>query len=483
MERFLLIFWTHEQPEGRMNPRASILLVDTDTEFVRRQSAELTRAGHRAVGVDRTVLALERLRGQGFDMVIVAHRPPDVDGLHLLEQIKKASPETPVVILASEPDVEVAIVALRKGAYDFLRMPVGDDEIVALAERAAQIKQMGYERRRAAEDLQSEKVKNFELRRNLQNQYAFGAILGKSPSMKVIHDLLQEVTATDSTILIMGESGTGKGLIARILHYNSLRAERPFIEANCAVYSEGILHSELFGHEKGAFTGAVKQKKGRFELAHTGTIFLDEIGDISPATQLMLLRFLQEKRFERVGGEETLEVDVRVIAATNKNLQEGMEKGSFRNDLFYRLNVIPIHIPPLRERVEDIPTLGMDFLERLSKKTGKTMRGFSGQAMEVMTRYAWPGNVRELENVLERTLILVKGDLIEMADLPPHLREGATGGAEVKLSLHENERLYILKTLAECNWNKKLAASVLGINRSSLYSKLKKHAIGRESMN
>ena len=245
------------------------------------------------------------------------------------------------------------------------------------------------------------------------------------------------------------------------------------------MYSEGILHSELFGHEKGALTGAVKQKKGRFELAHSGSIFLDEIGDISPATQLMLLRFLQERRFERVGGEETIEVDVRVIAATNKNLQEGMERGSFRNDLFYRLNVIPIHIPPLRERVEDIPTLGMEFLERVSKKTGKYMRGFSSEAMEVMTRYSWPGNVRELENVLERTVILSKGDLIEFSDLPPNLKDGAVEGAEVKLSLYENERLYILKTLAECNWNKKLAASVLGINRSSLYSKLKKYDIGR----
>jgi len=197
----------------------------------------------------------------------------------------------------------------------------------------------------------------------------------------------------------------------------------------------------------------------------------------------MLLRFLQERRFERVGGEETIEVDVRVIAATNKNLQEGMERGSFRNDLFYRLNVIPIHIPPLRERVEDIPILGMEFLEQVAKKLGKSMRGFSSEAMDVMTRYSWPGNVRELENVIERTVILAKKDLIEVSDLPPNLKDGTAESAEVKLSLHENERLYILKTLAECNWNKKLAASVLGINRSSLYSKLKKYDIGRSPVN
>jgi len=466
-----------------VTPKANVLLIDPNAEAARAESAVLTRAGHRVVTVDRGVLALERLKAQGFDLAIVDHELPDMTGLEVLAKIKEASPETPVAISASNPDVDATIVALRKGAYDYLRKPMADEDLLALAEKAAQIKQMGYERRRAAEELQSEKVKNFELRRNLQAQFAFSAILGKSPKMKQIHDVLQEVTAADSTVLVMGESGTGKGLLARILHYNSPRADRPFVEANCAVYSEGILHSELFGHEKGAFTGAVKQKKGRFELADGGTVFLDEIGDLTPSTQLMLLRFLQERRFERVGGEETIEVDVRVIAATNKNLQEGMERGSFRNDLFYRLNVIPIHIPPLRERVEDIPILGMEFFEQVSKKIGKSMRGFSTDAMDLMTRYSWPGNVRELENVIERTVILAKSDLIEVSDLPPNLKDAATDGSEVKLSLHENERLYILKTLAECNWNKKLAASVLGINRSSLYSKLKKYDIGRSPVN
>jgi two-component system response regulator HydG len=467
-----------------MNPKASIVLADAEAEAARLIAAVLEKAGHEVVRVDRGGTALERLRSQTFDLALVDLRLPDAGGIELLDRIKRTSPETPVAILASRPDVDDTIIALRRGAYDFLRKPVPEDLLLALVDKAARIRQMGNERRRAAEELQSEKVKNFELRRSLRAKYTFGAILGKSPKMKQIHDLLQEVTATDSTVLIMGESGTGKGLLARILHYNSLRAEGPFVEANCAVYSEGILHSELFGHEKGAFTGALKQKKGRFELADGGSIFLDEIGDLSPATQLMLLRFLQERRFERVGGEETIEVDVRVIAATNKNLQEGMERGSFRNDLFYRLNVIPIHIPPLRERVEDIPILGMQFLETVTSKVGKSMRGFSRDAMEAMTRYSWPGNVRELENVVERTVVLAKGDLIDLHDLPPNLKDGSVQGADVKLSLYENERLYILKTLAECNWNKKLAASVLGINRSSLYSKLKKYDIGRgESSN
>jgi len=461
-----------------MTRKASILLLDGDPAFVRFVEETLTRSGHRPMVVDSETQALERVRSLLFDLAIVDLERPGA-GPAFLEELKHASRETPVAVTSTHLDVEGAIAAMRRGAYDILRKPVTADQIIAIAERAARIKELGTERRRTAEDLQSERARNAELRRSLQGQHAFSAILGKSLKMKQIHDLLHEVCATDSTVLIMGESGTGKGLIARILHYNSHRADGPFVEANCAVYSEGILHSELFGHEKGAFTGALKQKKGRFELAHQGTVFLDEIGDLTPATQLMLLRFLQERLFERVGGEETIHVDVRVIAATNKNLQEGMERGSFRNDLFYRLNVIPLQIPPLRERIEDVPVLGTEFLERFATRIGKTIRGFSEEALEMLTRYAWPGNVRELENVIERTVVLAKGDCIEVADLPPNLRESPGAGGELHLSLHEHERLYILKTLAECNWNKKLAASVLGINRSSLYSKLKKHEIGR----
>ena len=463
-----------------MTRKANILLLDGDHAFARSIEEILQREGHHLTSVQTESDALERVRAQTFDLALVDLERPGT-GPSFLEQMKRASVATPVAVFGSRLDVDTTIAAMRRGAYDILRKPSTSEEILILAERAARIKELGSERRRTAEELQSERARNAELRRSLQGQHAFASILGKSPRMKQIHDVLREVCATDSTVLIMGESGTGKGLIARILHYNSPRAGGPFVEANCAVYSEGILHSELFGHEKGAFTGALKQKKGRFELADHGTVFLDEIGDLAPATQLMLLRFLQERRFERVGGEETLHVDVRVIAATNKNLQEGMERGSFRNDLFYRLNVIPLHIPPLRERLEDIPVLGMEFLDRFAQKVGKTIVGFSDDALEVMARYAWPGNVRELENVIERTVVLAKGDRIEIADLPLNLRESPGVAGDLRLSLHEHERLYILKTLAECNWNKKLAASLLGINRSSLYSKLKKHEIGRAS--
>jgi DNA-binding NtrC family response regulator len=461
-----------------MTRKANLLVLDNDAAFVRFLEGALGPAGHHLTAVSHETAALERVASRAFDLALVDIDRPG-SGPEFLEAMKRSSLETPVALTGVRLDVDLVIGAMRRGAWDVLRKPVQTDDLLRLAERAARMKELGSERRRTAEELQSERARNAELRRNIQGHHAFSSVLGRSPKMQQILDTLREVTATDSTVLIMGESGTGKGLIARILHYNSHRAAGPFVEANCAVYSEGILHSELFGHEKGAFTGALKQKKGRFELADGGSIFLDEIGDLTPATQLMLLRFLQERRFERVGGEETLHVDVRVIAATNKNLQEGMERGSFRNDLFYRLNVIPLHIPSLRERPEDIPLLGMVFLDRFAQKLGKTVRGFSDEALEAMARYSWPGNVRELENVMERTTVLTKGERIELADLPPNLRESSGPAGDSRLSLMEHERLYILRTLAECNWNKKLAASLLGINRSSLYSKLRKHEIAR----
>jgi DNA-binding NtrC family response regulator len=461
-----------------MSRKSSILVLHDDPTFAKSLDDALATAGHRVTSVDQEHAAIERGRSRAFDVALVDLDRPGA-GLGFVESLKSACPELPVAVAGRALDIDMVIGAMRRGVWEVLRKPCPPEDLLRLAERAARIKDLGSERKRTAEDLQSERARNAELRRSLQGEHAFSAILGRSAKMAQILALLREVCATDSTVLIMGESGTGKGLVARILHYNSHRAAGPFVEANCAVYSEGVLHSELFGHEKGAFTGALKQKKGRFELADGGTVFLDEIGDLSPSTQLMLLRFLQERRFERVGGEETLHVDARVIAATHKNLKEGMERGSFRHDLFYRLNVIPLNIPPLRERPEDVPVLGAEFLERFGRKIGKPMRGFSDEALEILGRHGWPGNVRELENVIERTVVLAKGDRVEASDLPATLRDGSGPVVDSRLSLLEHERLYILKTLAECNWNKKLAASVLGINRSSLYSKLKKHVIGR----
>jgi len=469
--------------ESSVASQAKILAVTSDEVLAKAVSDVLSRRGLQVVLATGSAEGLRKAESKGFDLILLDLALKDMSPLELLSRAKEASPQSPVFIMAASPSVDSAVEALRRGAFDYLIWPVPDEEMIRRVESALQTRRLGEVRRRTAEELQHEKVRNIELRRDLQARYGFSAILGKSPKMKQIHDLVMEITRSDSTVLIQGESGTGKGLISRIIHYNSLRCDRPFVEANCAIYSEGVLHSELFGHEKGAFTGAVKQKRGRFELADGGTIFLDEIAELTPATQLMLLRFLQERRFERVGGEETLEVDVRVIAATNKNLTENMEKGTFRNDLYYRLNVIPLFIPPLRERAEDIPLLATRFLEECARKMGKSFQGFSDEALQTLLDYSWPGNVREMENSIERSVVLAKGEIITLSDLPANLKEIREERGDMKLSLYENERLYILKTLAECNWNKKLTASVLGINRSSLYSKLKKYGIGAESAN
>ncbi len=463
--------------------RSRILVVGGEDGTAATLAPALAEGGHQVARVTTGREALARVEARSADLILVDCQLPDIDSLDLLVRCKQLSPGSPVFLTASSPSVETAVEALRRGAYDFLLAPVAPAELLRRVDNALHLRRLGEQRRRTAEELQHEKVRNLEMRRDLQARYGFSAILGKSPKMKQVHDLVLEITRSDSTVLIQGESGTGKGLIARIIHYNSQRCDRPFVEANCAIYSEGVLHSELFGHEKGAFTGAVKQKRGRFELANTGTIFLDEIGEISQATQIMLLRFLQERRFARVGGEETLEVDVRVIAATNKVLSESMEQGTFRNDLFYRLNVIPLFIPPLRERSEDVPLLANRFLEDCARKAAKSFQGFTDEALEALADYSWPGNVRELENAVERSVVLAKGEWITLSDLPSGVRQPLEDRGPMKLSLYENERLYILKTLAECNWNKKLTASVLGINRSSLYSKLKKYGIGAESAN
>ena len=469
--------------ESTQTPRARILVIGSEGGLATSLSGALGQQGHLLTHAGTGREAMARIEAKGADLVILDFGVPEVQALELLRRSKEVMPGSPVLMTAASPSVEAAVEALRRGAYDFLVAPVDPADFLRRVDSALNVRRLGEARRRTAEELQHEKVRNLEMRRDLQARYGFSTILGKSPKIKQVHDLVMEVTRSDSTVLIQGESGTGKGLISRIIHYNSQRCDRPFVEANCAIYSEGVLHSELFGHEKGSFTGAVKQKRGRFELANSGTVFLDEIGEISAATQLMLLRFLQERRFERVGGEETLEVDVRVIAATNKNLTESMEKGTFRSDLFYRLNVIPMFIPPLRERAEDIPLLANRFLEDCARKAVKSFQGFTDEAIEALVDHSWPGNVRELENAVERSVVLAKGDWITLSDLPSGVRQPLEDRGQMKLSLYENERLYILKTLAECNWNKKLTASVLGINRSSLYSKLKKYGIGAESAN
>jgi transcriptional regulator with GAF, ATPase, and Fis domain len=335
-----------------------------------------------------------------------------------------------------------------------------------------------YERVKSLyEDLTAEKEKTKSLSKALEDKFGLGNIVGKNHKMQVIYELIGDISQSDSTVLIEGESGTGKELIARAIHLSSSRKDRPFVVANCSAYAETLLESELFGHEKGSFTGAIRRKKGRFELADGGTIFLDEIGEILPSTQLLLLRVLQEKKFERVGGEETLKVDVRVIAATNRDLRQQMVDGRFREDLYYRLNVIPIMVPPLRDRKDDIPLLAQHFLEAHSPANRKQIKGYSEQVMKIFIDYDWPGNVRELQNGIEHAVILAKGEIIEVVDLPHNLRETVARGEGEISTLKDSERSLILRVLREAKGNKYRAAKRLGITRSTLYGKLKKHGI------
>jgi transcriptional regulator with GAF, ATPase, and Fis domain len=335
-----------------------------------------------------------------------------------------------------------------------------------------------YERLKSLyRELKEEKEKTNTLRRALEDKYGLGNIVGKNYKMQAIYELIRDVSQSDSTVLIQGESGTGKELIARAIHTLSSRKEKPFVIANCSAYADTLLESELFGHEKGAFTGAIRRKKGRFELADGGTIFLDEIGEIPASTQLLLLRVLQERKFERVGGEQTIEIDVRVIAATNQDLNKGMMNGRFREDLYYRLNVIPLMVPPLREREDDITLLAKHFLDLYTSSSKKVVRGFSEEVMNIFLSYKWPGNVRELQNVVEHAVILTKGELITENDLPQNLRSAVPQSEEPPRSLRETEKNLIVKVLKEVGGNKYQAAKKLGITRSTLYGKMKKHGI------
>jgi two-component system response regulator HydG len=325
-----------------------------------------------------------------------------------------------------------------------------------------------------------------ELRTRIEKSSGFGDLVGKDPQMQVIYKLIEDVAPTDATVLIQGESGTGKELVARAIHNNSLRKDEPFIVINFSAYPATLLESELFGHEKGAFTGAVRQKSGRFEQADGGTVFLDEIGEISPTAQIKLLRILQNQKFERVGGEKTLTVNTRILAATNKDLQQEVKTGSFREDLFYRLNVIPIQVPPLRDRRNDIPLLAKNFLQKFAGEQNKTVQRFSSEAMRLLLNYDWPGNVRELENSIEHATVIVKGKYVEVSELPAGIQQARPRNPKIsngaKHSIMENEKNLLREVLGECNWNKKETAAKLGISRSTLYEKLKKYNITKPTL-
>jgi len=459
-----------------------ILVVDDEKDTVEMITTLLELEGYKVFPAFSGVEAMRFLEGekQGaseaetpVDLILLDVMLGDEDGRDICRNIKEDEKMKfiPVIILTVRSSLQDKIDTLNLGADDYLTKPFINEELLAKVRVMLRIKDLH-------DDLKREKDKNILLTQALEKRYSFGNILGKNTQMQAIYELISDLSNTDSTVLIQGESGTGKELIARAIHFNNYRKNKPFVVANCSAYSQNLLESELFGHEKGSFTGAIRRKIGRFELAHGGTIFLDEIGEVSPPTQILLLRVLQDHRFERVGGEETLEVDVRVIAATNKNLMEEIRKGTFREDIYYRLNVIPIFVPPLRAREDDIPLLASHFLQKFSQEKGKEVTSISPEVMEILLAHSWPGNVRELENVIEHAIIIAKQEKILPKNLPQYLLQQPLPTKQL-ISLQDHEKNLIMKTLEETNWNKHQTAKKLKINRSTLYGKMKRYGLIR----
>ncbi|RLG20560.1 sigma-54-dependent Fis family transcriptional regulator [Candidatus Micrarchaeota archaeon] len=450
-----------------MKREVNILVVD-DEEIVRSSLVDWLREdGYHAEAAENGFEALEKLKEKPWDIALVDLKMPKMDGLELMERMKKLKPDIQVIIITAYATVHTAVQAMKMGAYDYLVKPFNPEEISLLINRLIEsqelVKEISY------------------LRKELAKQYQFHDLISKSPKMQKIFEFARTVAKSNSNILILGESGTGKELLARAIHNESLRAAGPFVAVSCVALPETLLESELFGHEKGAFTDAVTQKKGKFELAHGGTLFLDEIGDISPKLQLNLLRVLQEKEFTRVGGTKPIRVDVRIIAATNRDLKKAVEEGKFRDDLYYRLNVISIQIPPLRERKEDIPLLVHHFIEKFNIELGKRVEKISEEALKTLMKYDWPGNIRELENVIERAMVITKGTLIK----PEDIQISAEPSKEVRVegedkSLRAVERAHIQRVLEENDWNIQRSAQILGIDRVTLYKKIKKYGLKRK---
>ena len=413
-------------------------------------------------------------------LVITDYRMDEVDGIEVLRNLKPESGEdrVDVIVITAYGTIDLAVEAMKLGAADFITKPFSPHELEVKVQKVLDL-------RDERERMKRLRRENEYLRQEIGVRFNYGEIVGSSDRMQGVYRTIEKVADSDSSDLIYGESGTGKELVARAIHFTSRRAQNPFIRVNCGALAEGLLESELFGHEKGAFTGAIKRKMGRFELADKGTLFLDEIGDIPPNTQIRLIRVLQEKEFERVGGEVTISVDVRIIAATNKDLLERVEKGHFREDLYYRLHIIPIEVPPLRERKEDIPLLVEHFLNKIGEETNKRGVRMEEDAIRVLMDYDWPGNVRELENLVERALVLCDGDSIDPEDLPLLVRWGpgqgwsTIRGETLKLNdtLGATEMQLIKKALARAGGVKTEAARLLGIRTSALYYKLQKYGL------
>ncbi len=446
--------------------KRNILVVDDDLGHRTMLTTLLTGWGYAVSEADDGQAAIDEVRGRPFDLILMDIRMVKVSGLEALGAIKDINPAIPVIIMTAFSSVETAIEAMKKGAYEYLTKPLDFDELRLKMDQAMEHSMLREENRR--------------LKRLVGDRFHQGTIIGSSPAMVKLLETTARAASSEATVLITGESGTGKEMIAGAIHFNSPRKDQPFIKMNCAAVSEGLLESELFGHEKGAFTGALRRREGSFRQADGGSLFLDEVSEMSLAMQVKLLRVLQEREITRVGGEEVIRVDVRIIAATNKDLPALVREGRFREDLYYRLNVINLFVPPLRERREDIPLLAGHFLNLFAEKNRKQIKGFTPQAMDRLIRHPWPGNVREMMNTIESAVVLSSQAYLREEDIPnfrDEPRVAALPEAKVDASLDEVERLAILKTLESVRGNKSEAARKLGITRATLHKKLKRYGL------
>jgi len=438
-----------------------ILIVDDEIILRESLAGWLERDGHDVKTAASGEEALEKVKDTHFDILLVDIKMEGISGLEVLKQVKESDPEVSVVMITAYGSISTAIDAMKNGAYDYLLKPFDPDELGVLIEKIIQH--------------QAQARENLFLREQYKDRTRFESMIGQSQPMQEIFDLIQDVAPMNSTVLITGETGTGKGLAAKAIHSNSPRSQGPFVVVNCGAIPDHLMESELFGHQKGAFTDAKETKKGRLELAHGGTLFLDEIGEIGIRMQIDLLRVLEDRVFYRVGGTQPIEADFRVIAATNRNLEEAIAGGTFRKDLYYRLNVISFQMPPLREHREDIPLLTEHFLHRFSQETNKPIDQISREATDEMMIYGWPGNVRELENAIERAVVVGKGRKILAEDLPIFFPEHPSPPLEK--SIKGVEKSHIIQMLKENQWNIAKTAKILGIDRSTLYAKIKLYEV------
>lgn len=444
-------------------PTISLLVVDDDRNHRNMLRNLLEEWGYRVTGADSGEAAVALCRERPFDLILMDVRMGGMSGIEATREIKAYNPAIPILIMTAYSDVENAVEAIKAGAYDYLTKPLAFDGLQLALERAL--------------DHAALRDEILVLRNAVASSFDSRNVIGQSEAMRATLNMVSAIAQSEATVLITGESGTGKEVVAKLIHANSGRSKGPFVAVNCAALSETLLESELFGHEKGAFTGAEKRREGRFLAADKGTVFLDEIGEIPLPMQAKLLRVIQERELQRVGGDQTIKVDVRILAATNKDLKREVEAGRFRQDLYYRLNVVSLRLPPLRERTEDIPLLAVHFLKKFAERNSKAVKGFTPAAMDRMLKYSWPGNVRELENAVERAVVLLVGEYISERELPPSLTEGADSGTPRRtdfgnMTLEEIERMAVLDTLEQVGGNKSEAARRLGINRKTLMAKL-----------